>query len=34
MLILVDVLIDYVVRNNNIFNFEMYFFFVFEKFDL
>lgn len=33
MLILVEVLIDYVVRNDNIFNFEMYIFFVFEKFD-
>lgn len=33
MLILVEVLIDDVVRNDNVFNFEMYFFFVFEKFD-
>lgn len=33
MLILVEVLIDDVVRNDDIFNFEMYIFFVFEKFD-
>lgn len=34
MPILVDVPIDHVVRNNNTFNFEMYPFSVFEKFDL
>lgn len=33
MLILVEVLIDDVVRKDNIFNFEMYIFFVFVKFD-